>query len=67
MAQWLKDPVLSLLWCGSLLSLLWSSFSPWTGDFCTAQVQPKKKKKKKTWIFSLAQERSHAIDLAKKI
>ena len=31
MAQWLKDPVLSLLWLGSLL---WCGFNPWPGNFC---------------------------------
>ena len=37
MAQWVKDPVLSLLWRG---------FSPWPGNFHMPQAQPKKKKRK---------------------
>ena len=34
--QRVKDLVLSLLWPGC-------SFSPWPGNFCMLQVQPKKK------------------------
>ena len=34
MAQWVKDLVLSLLWL---------EFSPWPGNFCMPQVQPKKR------------------------
>ena len=37
-AQWVKNPMSSLLWCG---------FDPQPGDFCMPQAQPKKKKKKK--------------------
>ena len=43
-AQWVKDPVLSLLWLGSLL---WCRFDPWTRNFCILWAWPKKKKKKK--------------------
>ena len=39
MAQQVKDPVLSLLWPGSLL---WQGLDPWPGNFHTF----KKKKKK---------------------
>ena len=42
MAQWDKDPVLSLLW---LRSLLWHWFNPWPGNVNVPWVQPKKKKK----------------------
>ena len=34
MAQWVKDPALSLLWC---------RFDSWSGNFCMPQVEPKKK------------------------
>ena len=33
-AYLVKDLALSLLWCG---------FSPWPGNFCILQAQPKKK------------------------
>ena len=33
MAQWVKDPVLSLLWHG---------FDPWPGNFCMPWAWPKK-------------------------
>ena len=35
MAQWVKDPSLSLLWLG---------FSPWPGNFHKPRAPPKKKK-----------------------
>ena len=37
-AQWVKDPVLLLLWC---------RFNPWPGKVRMPQVQPQKKKKKR--------------------
>ena len=37
-AQWVKDPVLSLLW---LWLLLWHRFDPWLRKFFMAQVWPK--------------------------
>ena len=40
----LKDSALSLLRLGLLL---WLRFSPWLGDFCMLQAQPKKRKSKK--------------------
>ena len=42
--QWIKDPVLSLLW---LRLQLWFGFSPWPMNFHTPWVQPLKKLKKK--------------------
>ena len=45
MAQWVKDPALSLQRLGLLL---WCRFNPWPRNFCTLQVQPKKKKKKRS-------------------
>ena len=38
MAQWVKDPALSLLWLGSLLCC---RFNLWPRNFCMPQVQPK--------------------------
>jgi len=43
-AQWVKNPMLSLLW---LWLLLWSKFHPWPGYFHMPWERPKKKKKKK--------------------
>ena len=43
MAQWVKDPTLSLLW---LRSFLRHGFDPWLGKFCMPQrfkPQPKQK------------------------
>ena len=40
MAQQVKDPVLSLLWLGSLP---WCGFNPWPNNFCMPWVPPKKK------------------------
>ena len=37
--QWMKDPVLSMLW---LQSLLWRRFDPWPRNFHMMQVRPKK-------------------------
>ena len=36
MAQWVKDPVLSLQWLGLLL---WGGFHPWPGKFHMPWVQ----------------------------
>ena len=44
MAQWVKDPGLSLLW---LWLLLWCGFYLWPGNFCLPWVQPKQTKKNK--------------------
>ena len=41
MAQWVKDPVLSLLW---LWLQQWRRFDPWRGNFNMPQVQPSKTK-----------------------
>ena len=38
MAQWIKDPALSLLWLGSLL---WHRFNPWPGNFCMLRARLK--------------------------
>ena len=48
MAQWLKDPALSLPWLGSLL---WHRFCVWPGNFsmawaCKKQNKTNRKKKK---------------------
>ena len=43
-AQWVKDPVLSLQWLGLVPC---HGFDPWPGDFHVPQVWPEKKKKKK--------------------
>ena len=40
MTQWVKDPVLSLLW---LWLLLWCKFHPWLRNFCMLQAAPIKK------------------------
>ena len=45
MAQWVRDPSLSLLL--QLRSLLWHWFDPWPRNFHRLRAQPKKKKKKK--------------------
>ena len=42
MAQWVKDPLLSLLCPGSLLR---HGFDPWPGNFCMPQVGPENEKK----------------------
>ena len=42
MAQWVKDPVLSLLWL---------RFAPWPGNFCMSQVWPPKKKKWRSLVL----------------
>ena len=44
MAQWVKDPMLSLQ---PLRSLLWHGFNPWSGNFHLAWAQSKKQKMKK--------------------
>ena len=41
MVQWVKDPVLSLLW---LESLIRHGFKPWIGNFHRAQAWPKKER-----------------------
>ena len=38
-AQWVKNPVLSLLW---LWLQLWHRFDLWPRNFCTPQVQQKR-------------------------
>ena len=42
MAQWVKDPALSLQ---QLRQLLWHRFDPWPRNFHMPQVQPKANKK----------------------
>ena len=42
MAQWVKDLVLSLLWCRLLL---WHKFHPWPWNFVGCGVWPKKEKR----------------------
>ena len=44
MAQWVKDPALSLLWLGLLL---WRGFDPWPGNFCMARGGQKQKTNRK--------------------
>ena len=39
MAQWIKDPALSLQWLGLLLSL---GFDPWPRNFHMPQLESKK-------------------------
>ena len=41
MAQQVKDPALSLLWCG---------FDPWPGKFCTPENMPPPQKKREREI-----------------
>ena len=43
-AQWVKDPALSLWQLGLLL---WHGFNAWPGNFHMLQAQQKKKKQKK--------------------
>ena len=50
MAQWVKDPVLSLLW---LRLLLWRRFDPWPRNFDMPQVWPKKKKERGWELLNL--------------
>ena len=57
-AQWVKDPVLSLKWPGSLL---WHRFDPCPGNFCMLQVWPKKKKKKERKTKILKKKKTHTI------
>ena len=45
-AQWAKDPALSLQQLGSLP---WCRFNPWPRKFHMLQEQPKEKKKDKGW------------------
>ena len=47
-AQWVKDPALSLQWLGSLL---WHGLSPWPRNIYIPRVQPKRGEKKKKWLF----------------
>ena len=59
MAQWVKDPVLSLLWLGLLL---WCGFHPWPWELSCAmygcgQKLPKTKKKKKLFGASVWRNR----------
>jgi len=44
-AQWVKDPALSLQWFGLLL---WYGFNPWPGKFHMPWVPPDEKEKGKT-------------------
>ena len=44
MAQWIKEPMLSLLW---LWSLLWYRFDPKLENVHMPQLRPKRKRKKK--------------------
>ena len=44
-AQWVKEPMMSLLWLRNLvLLLLWCGFHSWLRNFHMHQAQPKKKK-----------------------
>ena len=43
MVQWVKDPVLSLLW---LRSLLWRRFGPWSRNLHALGIAKKKERKK---------------------
>ena len=45
MAQWVKDPVLSLQ---QFRSLLWSRFDHWSGNFCMPRARPKKEERPKS-------------------
>ena len=45
MAQWVKDPALSLLW---LSLMLWCAFDPWPGNVCILWVCLKKDLVKKS-------------------
>ena len=45
LAQWIKDPVLSLQW---LRLLLWYRFDPWPRNFCMPWVWSKKREKTST-------------------
>ena len=45
MAQWVKNPALSLQW---LRLLLWHRFNPWPRNFCMPWTKPKKKTNKQT-------------------
>ena len=49
MAQWVKDPVKSLVWLGLLL---WLRFIPWCGNFHLPQAGKKKKKRKNKSNYS---------------
>ena len=44
MAQWIKDPALSLLWL---------RFSPWPGNFCMSWAQPKKNILSNRFLYQL--------------
>ena len=59
-AQWIKDPVLSLLW---YRSLLWHGFDPWPGNFHLWWAQPKKKKEKEEYLRNISGERNLAISM----
>jgi len=48
MAQWVKDPALSLLCLGLLL---WCGFDPWLGNFRMLWVRPKGKKKEPIFLI----------------
>ena len=48
-AQWVKDPVLSLQWLGLLL---WHRFDPWPGDLSHTVCTTRKKKEKEKKILN---------------
>ena len=48
-AQWVKDPALSLLWFGSLL---WLGFDPWPGIICMPWAWPKQTNSQRTGVLS---------------
>ena len=54
-AQQVKDPVLSLLWLGSLL---WYRFNPWLG---TCMLWPKKRKKKAEIKCSIVELKGYKV------
>ena len=57
MAQWVKDPALSLLWLGSLL---WYEFDPLSGNFHMPWVCPKK-------LMTQVERRRHSRDCTVKL
>ena len=58
MAQWVKDPALSVQWLGSLL---WQGFHPWPQNFCMLWVQPKTKQKNLNHQLNNSEGRPHAL------
>ena len=49
-AQWVKEPALSLPW---LWLQLWHGFDPWPRNFCMLWIQPKKLIYRNLWHFSI--------------